>query len=150
MPSFLLVLSLAGVLLSACRSESRSSQSTPPDFAKAFSNLPLPRDPKLVSRAGSADALQLTVHSPAGVDEVTEYYRTVLSNTPWRLVSDARNTDGSTVLYAEHNGPPLWVRIWKLGDRGTMVELTGAVVVKDTTKAKPAAPKVPSKQRSGG
>jgi hypothetical protein len=103
-------------------------------LAKAFSNLPLPRDPELVSRAGSADALQLTVHSPAGVDEVTEYYRTVLSNTPWRLMSDRKNPDGSTVLYAEHDGPPLWVRIWKLGDRGTMVELTGAVIQKDSVK----------------
>jgi hypothetical protein len=120
--------------LFACRSQPRDSQPAQPAFAKAFSNLPLPREPELVSRAGSADALQLTVHSPAGVDEVTEYYRTVLSNTPWRLVSDRKNPDGSTVLYAEHNGPPLWVRIWKLGDRGTMVELTGAVIKKDSVK----------------
>jgi hypothetical protein len=135
MPSFRLVLSLAGVFLLACRSEPRNSQPPPPAFAKAFSNLPLPRDPELVSRSGSADALQLTVHSPAAMDEVTEYYRTVLSNTPWRLVSDRKNPDGSTVLYAEHNGPPMWVRIWKLGDRGTMVELTGAVVQKDSVKS---------------
>ena len=34
----------------------------------------------------------------------------------------------STVLYAEHEGPPLWVRIWQASDSaGTMVELTGAV-----------------------
>ena len=134
MPSFRLLLSLAGVVLFACRSQPRDSQPAQPAFAKAFSNLPLPRDPELVSRAGSTDALQLTLHSPAGVDEVTEYYRTVLSNTPWRLVSDRKNPDGSTVLYAEHNGPPLWVRIWKLGDRGTMVELTGAVIQKDSVK----------------
>lgn len=134
MPSFRQILSIAGVVLLACRSEPRDSQPPQPAFARAFSNLPLPRDPELVSRAGSADALQLTVHSPAGVDEVTEYYRTVLSNTPWRLVSDRKNPDGSTVLYAEHNGPPLWVRIWKLGDRGTMVELTGAVIQKDSVK----------------
>ena len=134
MPSFRQILSIAGVVLLACRSEPRDSQPPPPAFAKAFSNLPLPRDPELVSRGGGADALQLTVHSPAGVDEVTEYYRTVLSNTPWRLVSDRKNPDGSTVLYAEHNGPPLWVRIWKLGDRGTMVELTGAVIQKDSVK----------------
>jgi hypothetical protein len=145
MPSFRLVLSVAGLVLLACGSESRDTQPPPPDFGKAFSNLPLPRDPELVSRAGSRDALQLTVHSPAGVDEVTEYYRTVLSNSPWRLVSDTKNPDGSTVLYAEHKGPPLWVRIWKLGDRGTMVELTGAVVAKDTAKAKPAAPKAASR-----
>jgi hypothetical protein len=88
----------------------------------------------MVSRAGGADALQLTVYSPAALDEVTEFYRTVLSNPPWRLVSDSKNPDGSTLLYAEHNGPPLWVRIWKLGDRGTMVELTGAVIQKDSVK----------------
>jgi hypothetical protein len=134
MPSFRQILSIAGVVLFACRSQPRESQPAQPGFAKAFSNLPLPREPELVSRAGSADALQLTVHSPADVDEVTEYYRTVLSNTPWRLVSDRKNPDGSTVLYAEHNGPPLWVRIWKLGDRGTMVELTGAVIPKDSVK----------------
>jgi hypothetical protein len=135
MPSFRQILSIAGVVLLACRSEARESQPRPPALAKAFSNLPLPRDPELVSSANNnADALQLTVHSPAEVDEVTEYYRMVLSNTPWRLVSDRKNPDGSTVLYAEHNGPPLWVRIWKLGDRGTMVELTGAVIQKDSVK----------------
>jgi len=150
MPSFRLLLSLAGIVLLACRSDSRDSQPPPPDFAKAFSNLPLPPDPEVVSRANSADALQLTLHSPAGPEEVTRYYRTILSNTPWRLVSDTKNADGSIVLYAEHDGPPLWVRIWKLGDRGTMVELTGAVVAKDTTKAKPAAPKAAPKPASDG
>ena len=130
---------MAGVVvLFACRSDSRDPQPAPPDFAKAFSNLPLPREPELVWRAGSADALQLTVHSPAAVDEVTQSYRTVLSKSPWRLVSDTKNPDGSTTLYAEHKGPPLWVRIWKLGDRGTMVELTGAVIEKDSVKQNPA------------
>jgi hypothetical protein len=140
MPPSRLRLSLACLLLVACRSESRPSQQpTLPDFAKAFSNLPLPPDPELVSRTGSADALQLTVHSPVGVDEVTSYYRNVFSNDPWRLVSDGKKPDGSTVLYAEHNGPPLWVRIWKLGDRGTMVELTGAVIEKDSLKKRTPA-----------
>ena len=120
---------ICGILLAipACRSESRSAQPTPPEVAKAFPNLPLPPDPELVSRAGGADALQLTVFSPAAFDQVSGFYRTVLSNQPWRLVSDRSNPDGSVVLYAEQKGPPLWVRIWKLGDRGTMVELNGAV-----------------------
>jgi hypothetical protein len=122
----------------ACRSESRSSQPTLPAVTKAFPNLPLPPNPELVSRAGSSDALQLTVFSPADFDQVTEFYRTVLSGEHWRLVSDKKNPDGSIVLYAEQKGPPLWVRIWKLGDRGTMVELTGAVP--DSGKPKPAAP----------
>ena len=133
------LLSVTGLLLLACRADSPNSKApTPPEFAKAFSNLPLPPNPEFVSRTGSADALQLTIHSPAGADVVTEYYRNVFSHAPWRLVSDAKNSDGSTVLYAEHNGPPLWVRIWKLGDRGTMVELTGAVIENDSVKKSPA------------
>src|SRR3954462_4047105 len=132
----------------ACRSESSHSQPTPPIAAKAFSNLPLPPDPELVSRAGSEDALQLTVFSPADFDQVTEFYRNVLSGEHWRLVSDKKNADGSVVLYAEQKGPPLWVRIWKLGDRGTMVELTGAVI--SAGKPKPATPasKAEPKKRS--
>src|SRR3954451_24788282 len=131
----------------ACRSEPRNSQPTLPDAAKAFSNLPLPPDPELVSRAGSADALQLTVFSPADFDRVTEFYRKVLSGEHWRLVSDKKTADGAVVLYAEQKGPPLWVRIWRLGDRGTMVELTGAVV--NPVKPKPAgrAPSPPQKKR---
>jgi hypothetical protein len=134
MPSFRLVLSLAALVLVACRSDSRDSPPRTLDFPKAFSNLPLPPNPELVSRAGSAEALQLTFHTANRMEQVTEYYRTTLSNVPWRLVSDTKNSDGSTTLYAEHDGPPLWVRIWKLGDRGTMVELTGAMTEKDSVK----------------
>jgi hypothetical protein len=132
--------------LAACRSEPRASHPDSPDLAKAFSSLPLPPQPELVSRAGSSDALQLTVHSPADVDQVTAFYRQVLSSAHWRLVSDRKNPDGSVVLYAEQNGPPLWVRIWKLGDRGTMVELTGAVV--DTLQAKHPRPAPVPKPRT--
>ena len=127
---------LAWLVLLACRSEQRAEQPRTPDLAKAFSNLPLPPNPELVSKAGSSDALQLTIHTPADFDAVTEYYRRVLSGEHWRLVSDQKNPDGSVALYAEQKGPPLWVRIWKLGDRGTMVELTGAAP--DTPKSKPA------------
>ena len=146
MPPYRLCLSWASVILLACGSDPRSSAPTPPDVTKAFSNLPLPPEPELVSRAGSSDALQLTVFSPADFDQVTEYYRRVLSGEHWRLVSDRKNPDGSIVLYAEQKGPPLWVRIWKLGDRGTMVELTGAVV--DSVKPKPAGPAPASKQKT--
>jgi hypothetical protein len=90
---------------------------------------------ELVSRSGSEDALQLTLRSPADEARVIDYYRDALSKGNWRLVGDSKNRDGSTVLYAEHDGPPLWVRIWKESDSAaTMVQLTGAV-----TRKKPAA-----------
>ncbi len=127
MPALLLLLACGG-------SEPRASQPQPPDIGKAFSHLPLPPNPEYVSQAGSPDALQISVHSPADMSAVTEHYREILSSENWRLVSDRTNPDGSTVLYAEQNGPPLWVRIWKPARGGTMVELTGAVV--DSTKSK--------------
>jgi len=94
-----------------------------------------------VSRAGSTDALQLTLFSPAKVDVVTEYYRNRLSKGKWRLVSDVKRPDGAVALYAEQDGPPVWVRIWPTSDSaGTMVELAGAMVgtEKDSVKLAPS------------
>jgi hypothetical protein len=96
-----------------------------------FPNLPLPPEAKFVSRSGSADALQLTLFSPTKTEVVTQYYRDRLSGGKWRLVGDVKRPDGSVALYAEQDGPPLWVRIWPTSDRaGTMVELVGALLEK--------------------
>ena len=125
---------MAGLIL-ACESEPRGPK--PPDFTKAFSNIPLPPNPEFVARAGSADALQITIRSAADLAQVTDYYRNALTQGSWRLVSDSKSPDGSTALYAEHDGPPLWVRIWKPADEsGTMVQLTGAVVAPDSAGPK--------------
>ena len=131
-------LSITAAVLIGCESE--PPPPTPPAFGKAFSHLPLPPNPQVVSRTGSADALQLTVYSPAESEQVTDYYRSTLTKGNWRLVSDTKSPDGTIALYAEHDGPPLWVRIWKAKERpGTMIQLTGAVVAKDS-----ARPKTPS------
>src|SRR3954451_11027904 len=136
MSSLKLLLCSAGLVLLACGSEPPAKKK--PRVAQAVPTLPLPPSPELVSRSGSEDALQITVRTPTDVAEVTEYYRTVLSQGKWRLVSDVKSADGSAVLYAEQQGPPLWVRIWKSGDKdGTMVQLTGAVAAKDTLQKKP-------------
>ena len=128
-------LSIAAAALLACESE--PPPPTPPAFGQAFSHLPLPPNPQIISRAGSADALQLTVFSPSETAQVTDYYRSALTTGNWRLVSDTKSPDGSTAIYAEHDGPALWVRIWKPSDRpGTMVQLTGAVVAQDSARAK--------------
>ena len=87
----------------ACESESRKPK--PPAFQDAFSTLPLPPNPELVSQVGGAGALQLTIHTPAEEQVVTNYYRRLLSQGKWRLVSDIKGKDGVTALYAEHDGP---------------------------------------------
>jgi hypothetical protein len=94
-----------------------------------------------VSRSGSSDALQLTMFSPAEATEVVKYYRDVLSKGRWRLVSDQKKPDGKVILYAEQDGPPIWISVWPTTDSaGTMVQLAGAVLAKDSAKTagKPA------------
>jgi hypothetical protein len=146
MPPIRVLWPVAGMLfLAACGSEPRAPK--PPGLGAAFSNLPLPPQAELVSQAGSADALQLTLRTPAETERVVAYYRSILGGAHWRLVSDVKNPDGSVMLYAEQDGPPLWVRIWKEGGRpGTMVQLSGAVVAKDSAKLRGGADRT-SKQR---
>lgn len=141
-------LCLACVLVVACGSEA-APPPKPPDAAKVFPNLPLPPDAQFVSRAGSADALQITLFSPSRAAGVIDYYRGVLSKGNWRLVSDVKRPDGSVVLYAEQDGPPLWVSVWPTTDgAGTMVELSGAIVGKDSVRAEPSGSKPAPKTRS--
>jgi hypothetical protein len=122
---------LAGGFLLACGSEPRAPEL--PRFNEAFSTLPLPPNAEFVSRSGSSDALQITLRTPEDPEKVAGYYRAMLTRGNWRLVSDLKNPDGATVLYAEQDGPPLWVRISKPTDRpGSLVQLTGAVSAKDS------------------
>lgn len=114
----------------------------PPRAAEVFPNLPLPMNARFISRSGGADALQISLHSPESAEKVAAYYRAVLSKRGWRLVKDTEAAGGVVVLYAEQNGPPLWVRIRSADDgNGTLVDLAGAVVPGAARKAaeKPAA-----------
>jgi len=105
--------------------------------------IPLPPQATFVSRSGGPDALQITVRSPAKAGDITAYYRGVLQKSGWHLVSDSKDKDGATVLFAEKKGPPLWIRVQPAEDgNGTLVQLSGAVVTqKDTAAAKPATQK---------
>jgi hypothetical protein len=94
-----------------------------------------------VSRSGNEETLQIRLLSAKKVDEITKYYRDLLNGKGWRLVSDVKKSDGSVMLYAEQDGPPIWIKIWPTSDKlGTLVELSGAVVAKrtDSTPTKPA------------
>lgn len=129
MPASRLAFGIACALLVACGSEPRTPKA--PDTFAVFPNLPLPPSAQFISRSGSEDALQIRLLSAESPDKVAEYYRDVLGKGKWQLVSDLKKPDGSVVLYAEQDGPPLWVRIWPTSDNaGTMVELAGALVGK--------------------
>ena len=127
---------MAVLALVACKD--RGPQT--PKVSQVFPNLPLPPDASVVSRSGSSDALQLTLVSSAKAKDVEAYYRAMLSKNGWRLVNDMRDRDGSVVLLAEQDGPPLWVRIKSTDDSvATVVELAGAVFQDSTKRAKPAS-----------
>ncbi len=131
------VLALAATALVSCKDKAPDA----PKVSQIFPKLPLPPEASVVSRSGSADALQITFMSSAKVSRVEAYYRDVLSKNGWRLVNDMRNEDGSVVLLAEQDGPPLWVRIRSTEDSvATLVELSGALVAGGVAPAEPTKP----------
>jgi hypothetical protein len=115
----------------------------PPKMASlhdAMPFVPLPPGASFVDKSGGPDAIQLTLRSPVEAGAIAAYYRGVLQRNGWRLVSDQTDKDGVTVLFAEKQGPPLWIRVQRADDgKGSLVQLTGAVVSPHDTAAKPAS-----------
>jgi hypothetical protein len=130
------VLAAVSGFLAGCRDKAPE----PPRLSEAMPNLPLPPLATVVSRAGSEDALQITFRSTLPPDSMAAYYRRVLTSGVWSLVGDTRAGDGSIALYAERNGPPLWVTIRKdSASTGSILSLGGAVTRPNPDSA-PAAP----------
>ena len=104
-----------------------------PPLGRVMPDLPLPPEARVVSRSGSVDALKITFASSLAPETMATFYRETLSQGVWRLVGDTKTADGSVALYAERDGPPLWVTIRKTtGAPGSTVELAGVV----TTESK--------------
>jgi len=96
-------------------------------MSDALPILLVPPASEVVGRFSSEDALQIAFRSEWGEERLAGYYREALSREPWHLVNDAKDGDGATVLYAERDGPPLWIRIHRaVGAAGTLVEISGA------------------------
>ena len=67
------------------------------------------------------------------------YYRHLFKREGWRLVNDAKDPEGAVVLFAEQNGPPLWVRIRSAEDgHGTLVDLRRGGAEEDSAAAEPS------------
>jgi hypothetical protein len=108
-------------------------------LSEALPDLPLPPEATVTDRSAGPDALKLTFTSTVPPDQMAEFYRGTLSSGVWRLVSDIKMAGGAIALYAEREGPPLWVTIRKTpGASGSTVELAGAVT-KDSKKPREGA-----------
>jgi hypothetical protein len=155
----LLPLALA-LVAASCRDEPPRI----PRIQEALPHMPLPPNPGFVSKYGSADALQIVVRTPLTPQQALAFYRDTLGKAPWRLISDQAIPDSGWALYAERDGPPLWVTIRpEEGSTGSVVSLSGAVVKKpeaaaadtgkpkapaDTSKPKPRAPADTGKRKA--
>jgi hypothetical protein len=102
----------------------------------------------VVTMASGDSAGQLTLASPAPAESVAHWFRQMLLVNGWTLESDAKQPDGSVLMYAERGRRPLWIAIQEAtGGPGTSYSVTGAIVGSvDTTKAGNPAD---SAQRSG-
>ena len=119
-------LALAFLTLAACSGDANKKIAS---VGEALPGLPLPPEARVVSRAGTAQALQITFQSTWPQDSLTSYYRMVLSNGEWTLQSDVTDAEGASVLYATREGPPIWIRIFRTpGAPGSTAVIAGAVV----------------------
>ncbi len=135
------VLALGFLVLAGCRETPRQDTVR---MSEAMPNLPLPPLATVVSRSGGPDALSITFRSSVSPDSMVSFYRQTLSRGEWNLVSDNKSREGVYSLYAERQGPPLWVTIQKdTAGPGTLMTLAGATppdtskVAVDTTKKTP-------------
>lgn len=93
---------------------------------------PVYRPTVRIAQGGSADAVETVFRAEAVPDTVAAWYRRALIAGGWHIVGDTRARDGVITLYAERQGPPLWVIIRPgPGGRGTEYSLIG--VLPDTT-----------------
>ena len=125
------------LVLSACEKK-KAEEPKLAQINEAIPNLILPQGATFVSRSGSADALSIVFRAPDEPDAIIAYYRRFLTPPLWRLVSDGKDNTGAHVLFAEQQGPPLWVRVWPDSTQsGSYVQLTGGVnrLTIDTTTA---------------
>ncbi len=90
-------------------------------------HFPLPPSAEIISREGGEDALKFRFKSDLAPEPMLAYYRNLLGKPPWRLISDTPSPDGAVTLYAEQDGPSIWVTIRKAdGAAGSFVDIAGA------------------------
>src|SRR5690349_1801425 len=104
----------------------------------------------VVDMASGDSAGQLSLASRANPDSVAQWFRSSLTLNHWVLQSDARQPDGSVIMYAERKSQPLWITIRQAtGTVGTSYTVTGAIEGSADSTAATAVKAPDSTQRSG-
>jgi len=91
--------------------------------------LAYPQSSVVAVEAGQG-AAQVTLSTPAPMEQVATWYRQTLRLNGWELRSDSPTNDGSLAIYAQRGERPLWITLRRgNGGQGTTYTLVGA----DTT-----------------
>ncbi len=120
-------------------SDSRTAPMVSP--LRVLRDVPILEGSDEVERSGTPEALQLVFLVPLSRDSVAAAYRRVLRQRGWRIKGDATDS-GVVQLYAERNGPPLWIRIRDAGPGAAQYTIIGAQAL-DTTRTRDSTVRPP-------
>ncbi len=119
------LVALLGLALVACSVKEDARKTAPPP--PVLAGVPFPAFARLTDTTRTADALRAQFLVGIPVDSLAAYYRRELPKAGFRIVGDV--TDGPRVdMYAQRDGPPLWVQMQPTRDSGiTQFTIIGAV-----------------------
>ena len=104
----LLLAAAALVTIAAC--VAKDDTGTPVRTPAVLAGVPIPDVAQVVDTSGTADAARVVLAIAWPPDSVAAFYRRELPKVGFRIVGD----QGDSVridLYAQRNGPPLWIQM---------------------------------------
>jgi hypothetical protein len=104
----LLLAAAALVTIAAC--VAKDDTGTPVRTPAVLAGVPIPDVAQVVDTSGTADAARVVLAIAWPPDSVAAFYRRELPKAGFRIVGD----QGDSVridLYAQRNGPPLWIQM---------------------------------------
>jgi hypothetical protein len=117
------VLAVAALaLLVACAAKEDQPVATP----DVLSGVPVLTGSQLLDTSGTAEAARASFFVQQSPADVAALYRQFLTTRGWRIVGDVSD-QGGTDLYAERQGPPLWIQIRPAEQGYTRYTIIGAL-----------------------
>ena len=104
----LLLAAAALVTIAACVAKDETGK--PVRTPAVLAGVPIPDVAQVVDTSGTADAARVVLAIAWPPDSVAAFYRRELPKTGFRIVGD----QGDSVridLYAQRDGPPLWIQV---------------------------------------
>ena len=126
----------ATLLLAGCHKDAAK----PISLGDVLPNFPLPPQAQALTREGGSDAMQFLFVSALPPDSVVSYYVGVLSTGAFHLINEQKSGK-TTALYAEQDGPSIWVTVAPNGSDGSQITIAGATDADSKAAMKARQPK---------